>query len=312
MTGWLLLTAGLWPSTAWSQDEGGADVTAQMMPRVSRSLLLDITRTDAGRFVAVGERGHILYSDTGDDWTQANEVPSRATLTSVAAAGDRLWAAGHDTDILASDDGGESWALLYRDIERQQPVLDLHFFDEANGMAVGAYGLAMFTTDGGETWDERVVSADEWHLNAILDRGNGRLLVAGEAGVSYASDDGGTTWVDIPMPYPGSMFGALQAAGCTWLFGLRGHVQRRCDDEGDWEEPATDTVATLLGGLADDGRLVLVGNSGTLLHGGNGKPFRVVHHSSGVDFSAIVQAGEGRYLLTGEGGVHHYPERDAP
>ncbi len=309
----MAITVAFVPHLAVAQDDaetGPTDDTvyAQVLPLATKSLMLDITRMAGGRFVAVGERGHVIHSDDGELWVQATSVPSRATLTSVTTAGDRLWAGGHDTDILVSDDRGETWTLLYRDIERQQPVLDLHFFDARRGMAIGAYGLAMFTDDGGESWDERVVSEDEWHLNAVLDRGDGQLFIAGESGISYASDDSGLSWEALEMPYPGSMFGALESGGCLWLFGLRGHLQRRCGEGSDWDEPETDSMATLLDGIATDEGLLLVGNSGTVILGRPGAGAQVFQHSSGVDFAGVVALGDGRWLLAGEGGVHHFPE----
>ena len=84
---------------------------APIMPLASRSLLLDITAAGS-RLVAVGERGHILYSDDrGRDWLQAR-VPTTQMLTSVFFIdGKHGWAAGHDGLILASDDGGENWRV---------------------------------------------------------------------------------------------------------------------------------------------------------------------------------------------------------
>lgn len=297
-----------WPETTHAQDERPVAVEAQVLPLATRSMMLDITRMADGRFVAVGERGHVIHSDDGVNWVQAEHVPSRATLTSVATTGERLWAAGHDTDILVSDDRGRNWTLLYRDIERQQPVLDLHFSDPQRGIAIGAYGLAMFTTDGGQSWDERLVSEDEWHLNAILDLGDDELFIAGESGISYASEDGGLSWTALEMPYPGSMFGAIQANGCLWLFGLRGHLQQRCTGADGWIEAETGVVATLLGGVGTADGVLLVGNSGTVLAVGADRQTQLIQHSSGVDFAAIVAAGDGRWLLAGEGGIHPYPE----
>ncbi|MBK7043719.1 MAG: hypothetical protein IPH50_08485 [Rhodanobacteraceae bacterium] len=70
---------------------------AEVMPRVMSSLILDIV--DAGdRAVAVGERGHILVSETRrDGWRQIEHVPTRSTLTAVTAVGPRVFAVGHDS-----------------------------------------------------------------------------------------------------------------------------------------------------------------------------------------------------------------------
>jgi photosystem II stability/assembly factor-like uncharacterized protein len=92
---------------AWS---GGTDY-AMMMPKASTSLLLDIASA-GGRLVAVGERGHILYSqDQGESWVQAT-VPTSVMLTRVFFVSDSLgWAVGHDGNILVSRDGGVNWEL---------------------------------------------------------------------------------------------------------------------------------------------------------------------------------------------------------
>lgn len=84
---------------------------ALVMPRAPQSLLLDV-QFNAGRIVAVGERGHILLSDDlGDSWRQA-DVPTRQMLTALHFPGPaRGWAVGHDGVVLASVDGGESWVL---------------------------------------------------------------------------------------------------------------------------------------------------------------------------------------------------------
>ena len=82
-----------------------------LMPLARDSLLLDIERAD-GRLVAVGERGHVLFSDDdGESWRQAR-VPTRQMLTAVHfPTAERGWAVGHDGLVLASIDGGANWAL---------------------------------------------------------------------------------------------------------------------------------------------------------------------------------------------------------
>ena len=84
---------------------------APVMPLASRSLLLDIA-TAGDRLVAVGERGHIVYSlDDGQSWHQAR-VPTTQMLTGVYFVdAQHGWAVGHDGLILASDDSGETWRI---------------------------------------------------------------------------------------------------------------------------------------------------------------------------------------------------------
>jgi photosystem II stability/assembly factor-like uncharacterized protein len=58
--------------------------------------ILDVVQAGQ-RYIAVGERGHVLISRDGIEWEQAEFVPVQATLTRVDFAGGRLWAVGHDT-----------------------------------------------------------------------------------------------------------------------------------------------------------------------------------------------------------------------
>lgn len=136
----------------------------EVMPLTDSTLVLDIARA-GNRIVAVGERGHILYSDDGQSWTQAADVPLRSTLTAVAAVDGNIWAVGHDGVILHSANSGESWEIQRRDprgqpaegvdpddIRQGAPLLDVLFTDLNHGIAIGAYSLFLETSDGGKHW----------------------------------------------------------------------------------------------------------------------------------------------------------------
>ena len=102
---------------------GGASVSMAQAPntdnlqpavlslKASTSLLIDVTRA-GDRLVAVGARGHIVYSDNqGESWLQA-PVPVRQLLTAVDFVDEKHgWAVGHDSLILHTSDGGETWAV---------------------------------------------------------------------------------------------------------------------------------------------------------------------------------------------------------
>jgi photosystem II stability/assembly factor-like uncharacterized protein len=282
---------------------------AESMPLAAHSLLLDVAALSGGGFVAVGERGHVVYSANGMNWQQASVVPTRATLTSVTEFQGRLWAAGHDSEILTSGDGGVTWTRQFHDPERQQPIMDIHFFSAQRGLAVGAYGLALVTGDGGQTWEEGTIGDEEWHYNAMLALSDGRIMVAGEAGYSYRSQDGGETWETLDLPYSGSMFGIVDGTeNCILVFGLRGHVQESCDFGERWSELASGTESSISGAVHVHNTTVMVGNSGLVLTREGQAPLRAEYHSSGVDFAAIAASGDGRFILVGEDGVHHYPE----
>ena len=299
-----------WALTPKASAESGIDVEyAELMPLSTESILLDITRA-GNTLVAVGERGHIVISNDGENWEQAEVVPTRSTLTSVFSVGNRLWAGGHDAVIITSGDGGNTWTQQFFDPDRQQAVMDIYFADEANGVAIGSYGLMLKTRDGGQTWQDATVDEEsDFHLNSLVRLNDGRQMIAGEAGLSYRSYDDGQTWEAIELPYGGSMWGSLLNNGeCVLFYGLRGHIMESCDFGSSWAELESGTESSISGSAEQDGMVLLAANSGTVLTREGGGQFTVHNHSSGVDFAAAISLGDGRFLLVGEDGVHNYPE----
>lgn len=291
----------------------GLDIEyAEIVPLAAQSLQLDLVQL-GNRVVSVGERGIIILSeDGGTSWKQAAVVPTRSTLTTVYAVGQRLFAAGHDTVILTSGDLGDTWTRQYFAPARQQPVMDLWFSDRDHGLAIGAYGLLLRTSDGGQHWEDWAVNdQDDAHLNNIVELADGTLLIAGEAGYSYRSTDAGESWEALDIPYHGSMFGAdLAGDGCVLFYGLRGHILRSCNQGDSWEELDSRSEYTLAGGTAYTNGVLMVGNTGVIVEYHNGGTLSVHNHPSGVDFSTAIPMQDGSFLIAGEDGVHRYTEAD--
>jgi len=305
----IALVAAFAPIT-FAQDEAEAPPEhAVMAPLAEKSLLLDSALAD-DHLVVVGERGHILVSrDAGATWKQM-PVPTRATLTGVWFHDRNLgWAVGHDSVILRTKDGGESWERVYWAPEEESPFLDVWFADEENGFAVGAYGSFAVTNDGGDTWDYVPINEDDFqpHLNQIAESAEGTLYIAAEAGNAFRSDDGGETWTTLESPYKGSFFGVLPLeSDVVLLFGLRGHLYRSEDGGKTWTGIETGTTSMLNQGVQlDGGRVVIVGLSGTVLVSRDGgRTFVRKPQDSRAGIQSIVSAGDGEHLvLTGEFGV---------
>lgn len=171
LAGGALLGVVLFATPALAQPVHEMPRPADRVPLATQSLVLDIVRTSRN-WVAVGERGHILLSDDGRTWEQAQFVPAQATLTRVTYTDQRLWAVGHDSTILHSYDFGQTWALQHFEPSWEKPLLDVHFFDRNNGLAIGAFGLIMRTDDSGRNWtildmaDLVVSEAIDWEAAA--------------------------------------------------------------------------------------------------------------------------------------------------
>jgi len=309
-----------------AQPLAAAPEPAIMSDLASKTLLLDAVSAGE-RLVAVGSRGHILYSDDqGESWTQA-EVPARQVLTAVYFVDEQNgWAVGHDSMILHSSDGGQNWALQYRDPALDQPadpdgpgllerpLMDVWFRDDQTGFAVGAYGLFLHTDDGGATWEDRSDSIDNeygMHYNAIAPVHNAGLMMVGEMGSLYRSSDYGDTWETLDTsPYDGTWFGVSGTGktGQVVVWGLRGNLYRSENFGFTWQPVEFSNKApqaTLLGGnLSADGKLAIVGAGGVVLTSDDyGKTFEAHTRADRVALATAKRLPDGHLLLVGQHGV---------
>ena len=186
----LVALAFLLPTLASAGFTDVLDTPAGMSPLASKGLLNGVALAGK-RLIAVGQRGHIVYSDdAGSTWRQAT-VPVSSDLVAVSfPTPQQGWAVGHDGVVLHSSDGGATWErqldgrrvgpLMVQQFRAQaargelgstedatklidevgrlaaqgaeNPFLDVWFADEHNGFIVGAFNLIFQTTDGGKTW----------------------------------------------------------------------------------------------------------------------------------------------------------------
>lgn len=279
---------------------------AEKMPLTPKSLLLDVVRNN-GTFVAVGDRGGIILSRDGKNWEQV-DVPVRAALTAVHFPDEQHgWAVGHDAAIVATADGGKTWALQHFQPDLEKPLLDVLFLDASRGFAVGAYGLLLQTADAGKTWtevDAPSIREEEVHFNALARLGNGNLFIAGESGMLAVSADEGKTWTRLKSPYDSSYFGALPVGDKGALvFGLRGNVYLAQDVRGAWKKVDTQSVASMFGGtVLPSGELAMVGLNGVIFIVDTAGTVRSLQMPTGTPLSAAIPL-DGGLLAVGESGV---------
>ena len=276
-------------------------------PLASHSLLLDVARAGQ-RLVAVGDRGHVLFTDDeGRNWRQVI-VPTRAMLTGISFGDARHgWAVGHDGVILATSDGGLTWTHQDSGQDLETIYLDVYFSDAQHGLVVGAYGKCLLTLDGGKTWQPAAPITDEVHLNQIAPLRANSVLLAGESGTLLASDDARAAWRKLKIPYEGSLFGALYLNEHALLaYGLRGHVFASNDGGETWigqEMPVPVLIMTAL--RMKTGLIVMAGTGGNFfLSSDLGQTFanwKPADYKGGV--SALLETTDGALLVVGELGV---------
>jgi photosystem II stability/assembly factor-like uncharacterized protein len=274
----------------------------------NKVLLLDAAKA-GNRFVVVGERGRILFSDDdGKNWTVAKS-PVLTTLTSVAFSDDKNGVAvGHRGTVLLTQDGGATWEGTKVDAKEQNALLSV-WLNGKDGIAVGAYGTYLETHDGGHAWTQRRVLGDDFdrHLNAIVAGKSGAMLIAGESGTLAVSPDGGRNWTALKSPYEGTFFGGLGLGdGSILVFGMRGNVLRTADNGKTWTKIEMNNYkgAVQNGAELPDGSVVLVGAGGLVASSRDkGATFTVTQTKDRRHIGSVVVGANNQLLITGEGGA---------
>jgi len=322
----LIAVAALCPPAA-ADNPADSPARAWLKPKADESLLIDIAR-GGGRWVVVGERGHVLYSTDAVSWTQA-PVPTRVMLTAVALDGrGRGIAVGHEATIIRTRDHGETWERVYHDPAADAPLLDVVIVDRRRIVAVGAYGLYLESRDAGASWTARTLEprdltaddaqqagADDGffydvHLNDIAVAAGGRWYIAAEAGTVYRSDDAGASWLRLPSPYEGSFYGVLPLRReRVLLFGLQGRLFVSGDAGARWRRIETGTRAALFAGRRlPDGGALIIGRAGVVLAGGIDQG--AFQHARLPNRPSLADAhvlDDGTLLSAGENGIRRWP-----
>jgi len=284
-----------------------ATEVSEPAPLAAKSLLLDLAKA-GDRFVAVGDRGHVLLSaDDGKSWTQSI-TPTRAMLTCVSFAdAQHGWAAGHDGVIIATADGGRTWTRQDDGHDLDTVYLDILFLDANHGFVVGAYGKFLETTDGGKTWTARKVADEDVHFNRISHDGTAAIYLAGESGTVLISRDLCRTWMRSPIEYEGSLYGVRPLSGGLLVaYGLRGRIFVSTDDGASWQPRDTDTKVLIMAGTRlREGVVVLAGQGGNFFISRDGchsfHSWKPDDFGTGVADMAV--AADGALITVGEAGA---------
>lgn len=298
------------------------------------------------RLVAVGERGLILLSDdNGEHWRQAS-VPVSVGLTAVQFADARVgWAVGHGGVVLGTGDGGQSWRLQLDGLRAAQlelqaaqsaqstqvndeaaqvrvqtaerllaegpdkPLLALAARDTKHVLVVGAYGLALRSDDGGESWHSAMGQIDNpmgLHLYAVAHQGNA-LVLAGEQGYLARALDG-EHFEQMSSPYTGTLFTlASRGDGALLIGGLKGHAFVLAPGAERAEAlPTLTPVSFSDASVLKDGRVLLANQAGGLFASAP-SGFTPVSETLRKPVSGIVQAADGSLVAAGFSGLSRLP-----
>lgn len=303
----------------------GEAVMSQIMPKAAKSLLLDV-ESAGQRLVAVGQRGHILFSDDqGQSWQQA-KVPTRQMVTAVTFADKRLgWAVAHDGLILQTQDGGQSWEIQHdglaaqkasnlkreRDLKHKVNDLQEQLSQTPAEQSSDLRDELDEAKDDLEIIQERL--AEEQSTSPLLDvyfADKNRGWATGAFGKMLATNDGGKTWRDISTEVGNEEefhINAVTGEGDNvFLVGEYGLVIRSQDLGKSWEVLEIDYDGTFFAAELNNNKLVIAGLRGNAFISSDlGDNFIQAKTNTDLSLSgiAVSKSDPQHVVLVGSGGA---------
>jgi photosystem II stability/assembly factor-like uncharacterized protein len=238
--------------------------------RATTSPLLDVANTGT-RLVAVGDRGHIVYSeDHGRSWIQA-DVPVSVTLTGVYfQSPQKGWAVGHEGIVLHTLDGGKTWVkqldgfqaneldvVLYKDLVKKKEA-ELEKAPEELKEAIGQE-----LEDLRYQLEDLQLEVEQGAWKPFLDlyfMDENQGLVVGSFGYVFYTADGGKTWQSIRNRIHNPDYYHLKCIARTGdaliVAGEVGILYRSMDNGQSWQSLESPSEASFFGLTASDGMIV--------------------------------------------------------
>ena len=159
----------------------------------------------------------VVSADGGQSWRQGpvtGLAHAAARLTASPLNPRRAYLAAYEAGVYRTDDGGQTWAHLAAYPSDYAHSVLAHP-GEPDTIYAGSEPATVFrSTDGGDTWDEfagfrAVPESSEWGFHSptrdshvrdlrVAPNDAGRLYAGIEVGGMVRSDDGGTSWKQLP------------------------------------------------------------------------------------------------------------------
>ncbi|GAA3948751.1 WD40/YVTN/BNR-like repeat-containing protein [Allohahella marinimesophila] len=299
---------------------------------VTSTLLIDVSSA-GDRLVAVGQRGHIIYSDDGGKtWEQA-DVPVNVLLTAVHFPdAENGWAVGHSGIILHSSDSGRTWTKQFDGDDANELVitesksiieeLEAALAAQEDGADADASAedagsmseLEIQLEDAQYNLEDAQEDAKLGPTKPLLDvwfQNSQRGFAVGSYGFFFKTEDGGETWQN----YSGNIdnldrfhLNAInQVAGGTIYIAGEGGIVFRSVDAGDtWQtmESPYDGSFFAVTGTGNVNEVLLLGLRGNMfLSTDNGESWDEVNSQTDATLTGGMAQSSGRIVVVGNSGV---------
>ena len=244
-----------------SVDQGKSWLRTQL----GNTSLVDMTVCGDQGFVAIDHFHKVWSADAdGKNWKSvALEMP-RTPLAVTCDKQGGWWVVGVNAVIAGSADKGQTWKVT--DLGEDTQITTIQFLDDKHAVALGEFGLNLFSEDGGGNWKKGTKIPGDFYPYAALFSNRTDGWVSGIAGQILHTTDGGKTWVKQVNSTQTSLNRLFMHDGVPYGVGAAGVVARL--DGNTWRAvPYTDPVPVFLGGGASlpGQSAVVIGGPGGLL-----------------------------------------------
>lgn len=301
-----------------------------------KSWLVDVAAA-GNRMVAVGQRGHILYSDdAGKTWRQAS-VPVSSDLTAVYfPTPTQGWAVGHDGVVLHSSDTGATWVKQLDGNQTGQLMLD-YFSKQLAAMPAPEPAAEAeevdYSAEPAELSDYERLSllvddakrmeaegADKPFLDVWFENDKVGFIV-GAFNMIFRTEDGGQSWTPIndraenPQGYH---LNAIAVSGSdVFVVGEQGVVLKLNRSTQSFDAVPTPYQGSYFGVVAKPGMVIIHGLRGHAFRSvDGGKTWKKIETGTdlAITASTIDEAGHvflfsqaGHVLISTDGGATFRP-----
>ena len=256
------IVAGTQDGVVLTSHDGGKSWSRQSLGPVS---MIGLATCPDGTFVGI-DFYHRVWSAGSDGATwksQTLEKPQTALAVSCDAKG-TWWVAGTRSTIAASADHGATWKLT--NLGEDAQITAVQFVSDDFGIALGEFGLAVVTTDGGAHWSLRPKLPNEFYPYSALFVSERDGWASGIAGQILVTHDGARTWAPQENETRQPLYRLFIHQGTAYGSGAGG-VVARLDGE-TWREVVyQDPIPVVLGaavGLDKQAAVVIGGPTGVL------------------------------------------------
>ena len=187
------------------------------------------------KFIAVGNRGKILYSDNGSSWDNGTSgITSRLNEITYSNNASKYIAVGHSGKIISSSNGS-TWDNVTWD--KNSTIYGIAYKSSNGRITIVGAGNAAYSTNA-STW----TTVSSGTLFGVCE-GGGTFLGVGLTGNIDYSTNNGVGWIDANnIPTNKTIYGC-DYGNSTWIaVGTNGSVLKSTDHE-DWSGSLTNPTS---------------------------------------------------------------------